>query len=78
MGTLSLLQWQKMQASHHRHIPPKTLTVQMVVCSPRLSRKAECYEHKTKLLVKDLPIAGHKTCISLHTLNLAFNIGHCP
>ncbi|KAF3964372.1 hypothetical protein CMV_011324 [Castanea mollissima] len=39
-----------MQASHHRHIPPKPLIVQMVVCSPRLSRKAECYEHKTKLL----------------------------
>ncbi|KAL4625944.1 hypothetical protein ACB092_05G060400 [Castanea dentata] len=41
MSTLSLLQWQKVPASHHRHIPPKPLPVQMEVCSPRLSPKAK-------------------------------------
>ena len=29
MGTLSLLQWQKVPASHHRHISPKPLLVQV-------------------------------------------------
>ena len=29
MGTLSLLHWQKVLASHHHHIPPKPLLVQV-------------------------------------------------